>query len=253
MRGPRFIRRAGSLPFTLYRSWRLPKLPKRESNPQFKETIFAIGDSHVSLFTGRDVIQPVWPKPGFDILPQFRCFNIGPGLAFNLCCSGTTSLSRERFWAALSFVPQECMILVSFGEIDCRAHLLRHGGSIEAKVEKCADRYFKSLEEVLAAGYRMLVYNAPPSNPSDSLDPAYPSVGSGVERNKVIMSFNDAVRKRCEARHVPFISTTPMFINEQGLTERGWMMDGVHLSQKALPLTLKAISAHVPGLSAPIA
>lgn len=239
------IRQALRVPFSLYREFRLPRLPKRESDMRFKETIFAIGDSHVSLFTGRNAIQPIWPKPGFEVLPDFRCFNIGPGLAFNLPKRGTTTLTRERFWAALSYVPMEALTLVSFGEIDCRAHLLRQPGRIEANVERCVENYFESLLEVVAAHFRILVYNAPPSNSIETPDPAYPSVGSCAERNGVTGLFNDTLRKRCQEVRIPFISTTPQFINRMGVTEMKWMMDSVHLSQEALPLTVQAIKGAI--------
>ena len=230
-----------SRPLRILRAQSFPKLAARISDERFAGTIFCIGDSHISLFTGRNVIQPVWPRPGLEILPRFRCLNIGPALAYNICECGTSSLGRERLFAALSFVPSECLILLSFGEIDCRAHLLMKGGVIESSIERCITRYGRVLREIVASGFETMVYNVPPTAPHPFEDAKYPTVGTCVERTELTKQFNERLSRECRDIGIPFIATTAQMAGSNGIVDETWFMDPVHLSQKALTPTLAAI------------
>ena len=57
--------------------------------------------------------------------------------------------------------------MLIFGEIDCRAHVLKQAARrsvpVSVVVEELAQNYFSVVEEVVALGYEVIVYNAIPS------------------------------------------------------------------------------------------
>jgi len=215
--------------------------------PNERPTIHCIGDSHVSFFSGEDVIQPLWPGRSDDRLPYFKTFRVGAALAYNLCETGTRMRGREVLFSILrSEVPSGSTVLVCFGEIDCRAHLLRQAESqqreLDEVVDECVRRYFSVIKEVMAMGYSAVVWNAIPSTLRDSLrSPEFPVYGSCLERNRATRLFNDKLRKLCEEQGANFLSIFDRLVDKRGLTRMAFYMDTVHLSQRAMPLVAAAL------------
>lgn len=234
----------------------LPALPKTPT----PDVIYCIGDSHVSFFAGEDVIQPGWPERSTDRLPWFRTFHIGPALAYSLARPNTQTRGREKVFEILDqAVPAGARVLLCFGEIDCRAQVLkqaaRHNLPLESIVANCLDAYFQVVGEVLARGFEVVVYNAVPSRlrtprkirPDDD----FGAVGSWQERNAAIRCFNAGARQRSQACGVHFLETYPGLVNAKGRTVNWFYFDSIHVSQRALPLTLQALRNIFPGASYP--
>ena len=94
--------------------------------------IYCVGDSHVSFFSGVNLIQPLFPEKSIDYYPYFKTARLGPALAYNLCEEGTQSLGREKLFDFLQKRHVSDCILLSFGEIDCRAHIAnKHTDNID--------------------------------------------------------------------------------------------------------------------------
>jgi len=92
------------------------------SNP----LIYCIGDSHASFFAGADRIQPNWPTAADGYLPLFKVLKIGSSLAYSLSVEGSRTRGRELLFEVLeTSVPQGAHVMLIFGEIDCRAHVLK--------------------------------------------------------------------------------------------------------------------------------
>ena len=183
------------------------------------EKIYCIGDSHVSFFSGTNQIQPLWPKSGGDVISIFKTFRLGAVLAYNLCEYGTSWKGRELLSILLDrriaeeerIIPAESQILLCFGEIDCRAHLLRQQQSqnrpISTVVEECVDRYLSVIKESKELGYRVIIWNVIPSTRSEKIaNKEFPVFGTCAERNQVTRAFNKSLQEKCEAESIAFIS-----------------------------------------------
>lgn len=219
------------------------------------EPIYCIGDSHVSFFAGSDVIQPVWPQRSQDQLPWFRTFHIGPVLAFSLSRAGTSTRGREQLFDVLeSAVPKGARVLLCFGEIDCRAHLLkqvaRQGRGIEQVVADCLDAYFSLVAELQARGYAVIVYNAVPTRLSAprkaKRDDDYVAVGSWQQRNAAVRLFNAGAQQRCAAMGLTFLDTYSAYVDQNDRTVEWYFFDTIHLSQRGMPAALRALSTRYP-------
>lgn len=223
---------------------RLPRNPFPVPAEQYRDTVFVVGDSHVSLFSGLEIIQPIWPSPGLDILPALRTFHLGPVLAYSLDRYGSASLGREKLEAVLTFLPPRARMLLSFGEIDCRAHLLKGKPSqkeLSARLDSCHANFMQSATRLNRAGFRVSIYNVVPSTPSESWsDAQYPVHGTCRERNEVTRRLNGMLKASCETKAIGFLCTFEHFVDAEGRTDPKWFMDPVHLNQRALPLSLEA-------------
>ncbi|HTJ78604.1 MAG TPA: hypothetical protein VL357_06370 [Rariglobus sp.] len=224
--------------------------------------VYCIGDSHVCFFSGRNVIHRDWPNESDDQLPWFKTYRLGSALAYNLPRHGTKTRGRERLFEVLDTkVPPGARVLLSFGEIDCRAHLIKQaqlkGVSIETVVELCLDEYFKVVREVVARGFQVIVYNVVPSRQSTvgggALKDADPFVTTGTwrERNRAARLFNESARRRCADCGGRFLENFSHLIDERGKTIQWYFWDSIHLSQRAMPATLEAFRALCPELRIP--
>lgn len=216
--------------------------------------IHCIGDSHAGFFTGRDSIFP--DNSDARPLPCFKVYHLGPVLAYNLPQTGTTTGGREKLFELLAEeIPAGAWVMTIFGEIDCRAHLLRQAEKQSRPVAKlaaeCAERYFGVVEEICQRDFRVMVYNAIPSLPEKSTwaegkEDEFPAYGTQAERNAAIRAFNDALRKLCDAKSVPFLENFDLLVDADGKPQRGFYMDKIHLAQTAMPLTLERLQALFP-------
>jgi len=221
-----------------------------------RDLIHCIGDSHVNLFTGRHYAPRIWPKRSIDLLPNFRTFRLGAPLAYNLPKSGTTSRGRERLFEVLArpdLVPSGSRVLLCFGEIDCRTHLLRQAAAQQRPVAdlaaECARRYLGVAAEVAALGFRVLVYNVIASTPREIGDFEFPTYGTCRKRNAATALFNQALRQGCAEAGHGFLENFDLLVDAGGLTrESYYCQDRIHLSQRALAPTVERVRRIVPGM-----
>lgn len=231
-------------------------LPGLRSGPSKPPVIHCVGDSHSCFFSGWDAVQPLWPAPHRDILPCFKTYHIGAALAYHLARPGTRTRGRELLFEVLAeCVPHGGTVLLSFGEVDCRAHLLKQvakqGRPIGEVVDSCLDGYFHAVAEVVALGYQVIVYNAVPSrisvrSGSRRNNDDYVAAGTWLERNEATRLFNAGAGTRCAEVGARFLENYSHLTDRAGKTIRWYFFDSVHLSQRAMPVTLRALADLFP-------
>lgn len=218
-----------------------------------EKIIYCIGDSHVSFFSGLDGVQPCWPIVGNDVISFFRTYRLGPVLAYNLCEINTTTKGREALFSVLDTIPCGSTILLCFGEIDCRAHLLkqsvRRQKDIENVTKDCVDRYLRVILEIQTAGFSLIVWNVVPSIVKEIAHTVkFPVYGTCEERNRITALFNLYLSNLCYRFRIPFISIFDRLVDTEGLTlSEFYLKDGQHLSQKAMPLAISALNQVLGG------
>lgn len=251
------------------------------------DTIYCIGDSHVSFFSGQDLIQPCWPDESSNLLPPFEVFRLGPVLAYNLIKPDATTRGRERLFEVLWHLPcnrrlrrlahelgrlgltpkgrerisrffsglpynrffrRNPKVLLCFGEIDCRAHLLKQAEAQNRAtgdvIAECVERYFAVILEVKKLGYEIIVWNAIPSTPYEtSAGLEFPTYGNCKERNEVTRLFNNMLSNKCSTHGFKFVSVFDELVDHHGITQGEYLFDGFHLGQNARKLALTKMRA----------
>lgn len=225
------------------------RLPASKPLPHL---IHCIGDSHVSFFSGEDRMQPLWPVDSNQLIPIFKSYRLGPVLAYNLCKRRTRSGGREKLFSLLmNHIPPLSRILLCFGEIDCRVHLPKQvqmsNRLLNEIVRECVERYFSVVMEVKRLDYRLTLWNVIPSTLQENTDHVeYAPVGGCMLRNDISRLFNDMLRQLASTEEIEFISIFDSLVDSNGMTDTSYYADEIHLSQRAMPLTLGEISRCMP-------
>lgn len=210
------------------------------------KTIHCIGDSHSCFFYGQDKI--IFSSEKNDsLIPCFKVYNIGPSLAYNLCTSGTTTGGREKILDMLeNKILHGSRILLCFGEIDCRCHILKQAEEqkkdVETVVEGCVKRYFDFIKEIKAKGYEVLVWAVIPTAPdSTPIDYDYPRLGTCAERNSLTRCFNEKLKNLSAGESIKFISFFEQLVDSKNITKEQFYMDQIHVSQDIMPAVIEEL------------
>ena len=211
--------------------------------------IHCIGDSHTSFFSGYNFIQAEFPEIGKSIVRNIFTYRIGAPLAYNLCDWESNSRSHEKLLKILTTLkPKEDFILLCFGEIDCRAHIIRQaeisGIEISAVVAECVTRYLKVILEIKSKKFDVGVWNVIPTAISiESQNPEFPHYGNYVQRNKVSFMFNEKMKEYSCQHGFYYFGIFGKLIKKNWVTREKYYLDKIHLNTKALPYTLKGMQS----------
>jgi len=212
-----------------------------------KIKFYCIGDSHVAVFSGINGIIPVWPKKAPSVYPSFVPYRLGPVLAYNLCKEKTTTRGREKLFKLLNKeIPKGSNVIFVFGEIDCRAHLIKQAEKqkrdIKEIVKECVKRYFSVLLEVKKIGYKVSVFGVFPSSLRTNQNPNYPFYGTHRERNTVSRLFNNYLSKLAKKNRILMFDIFNKLVDKDKLTKlEYYQKDKVHLSLLAMPIIVNEI------------
>lgn len=198
----------------------------------FKKKIYVLGDSHVTLFTGEDkIVESGWIKSKIEHKKiVFYTNKLGAVLAFNV-------KHKPHFWAALNQIKSKSTLILVFGEIDCRVHLIKNNN-----IEVCIDRYFDVIKEI-SEKYHLIVFCPIAStNGMHENGGEYAAVGTCLERNNTTIKFNMLLKQKCEKIKVSTIDIFPDLITKEGVTNMDYYFDEIHLAQKSLHLVFKQMN-----------
>jgi len=154
-------------------------------------------------------MQPLWPKKSADIIPLFKTFRIGAVLAYSLSKYDSSLKGRELIKVLLDRkipreyrqIPPNSNVLLSFGEIDCRAHIIRNGikwkRDVETIIEDTVGSYFSVIYEIKELGYNPIVWGVIPSGHRKRFaeNKEFPAFGTCQERNYITKLFNNYLKR----------------------------------------------------------
>lgn len=198
--------------------------------------IHVVGDSHVSVFAGVPGLQPAWPVRVREGLPGVESVRLGPYLAHSLTRPGHGV--RRKLRGALSGVGRRDVVLLSFGEIDCRCHVVpqaaRQGVSIERVASELARAYVRAARALVREGTLAFLAASPPSAGLRAQGPWSPK-GSLRERARAARAFNEALTVAAREAGCAVIDVTSDVTDERGRADRRCVPDGIHLGPGAVP------------------
>jgi len=210
---------------------------------------YCIGDSHISVFSGTNEKQPIWPEKSNDKIPHLKTYKLGPVTAYNLCKFNTKSKGREKLLDIIKSIPSMSNIVLCFGEIDCRIHIPRvadyENKDYSVVVEDVVNRYFKVILELQSHPFNVFVLGTPPSKQTttDHLSSyEWAAYGTDDQRNLVSKMFNDQLAKKCKNHNVHFIDIFDTYMNMEMSVRQKFFYDGIHLNTKALYSIIKKIA-----------
>lgn len=189
--------------------------------------IHCVGDSHVSIFNGYDTpSETIRGVTGVDMLSEFRTYRMGPLLAWSL--GNIDGRQHAEVYNFIRDLPKTDSLLLSFGEIDCRMHLVYQSElqnrSLEDITTECVERYFNTfVMRVKSFNFANVICFGPvPSTEMDSRR------GTKEQRNQSCKLFNDILQELCDKNGVIFWSIFNNLINENWSAKAQFSYDGIH-------------------------
>jgi hypothetical protein len=212
------------------------------------EHLYIVGDSHVSVFGGRDAVLPKWPEVTPSIMPALHPIHLGPVTAHNWNNESSSTGGRKLFSNFIAGLDNRRFhIILSAGEIDCRAHLLKKANEshcpVSVSVEATVGRYLEFIERMRGEGLRISVLSPPGTSFMEKKNSNFPFHGSERERNAVTRIFSAMLGTACEKNQIPFLDQFSFTVDSSDITQRAFFWDGVHLGASALPRLVSEIRA----------
>lgn len=215
------------------------------TSPKNKNTIYVIGDSHTDLFTQNIIsakkflgqIEKKWfLAANYSCAPKIIAYHLDAVLAYSLGKKGTSNKVTEKIEYLLKggFIPPGSLLILSFGEIDCRVHVKR-----QAEINKVSqlevilniiNNYISFAVSLKNKGFKVAIYGPPGSQSENApLDPYFPRYGSEEERNKIVECYNQKLAEECRKNGLYFFSLFDKTVSKYK-TNVKFYRDGVHLS-----------------------
>lgn len=215
---------------------------------RYNRPVYVLGDSHAFFFSGinNPVRIPVENPHGVlntarGLLPIFRIFHLGPGLAYNLNRDGSSNRTREkiRFLVENRLIPEKSTLMLCFGEIDCRVHLpLKVNGEIEQEPHllNVVTAYYELVDWLHSKGHEVLCWSPVATQGEEcEQNKEFPRNGTERERNRITRHFGHVLKGALDGK-ARVVSIFKHLVDEQDRTLSHWFYDGCHLSNRALPL-----------------
>ena len=126
--------------------------------------------------------------------------------------------------------PKSTAILLCFGEIDCRAHIVKQAyiqnRTIQEVATAAAKSYFDSILSIKQKGFKVIVYGPYGSGSQ------FNSFGTEPSRNIAVKFFNKYLQESCLQHDIYFFSLNSLLVDPSSLlTRRAYLEDDVHLPE----------------------
>jgi lysophospholipase L1-like esterase len=198
-----------------------------------KPLIHVIGDSHVVPFRGS--------------MP-FLAHHLGAATAYNLNKKNNTTKSNEQLFKVIDKLGKKDIVMLCFGEIDCRIHIYYQHKKSDGKysMEELINRTLSNYGEVMAQlrerGVNFCVYCVSPATKVGN-EYKYPFYGSPEIRSQINRMFNEKLRAFCQKNGYAFVDIYGRVADKDGLMRKEYAGDDIHLNKKAVGLVRAEMKA----------
>jgi hypothetical protein len=217
------------------------------------DEILCFGDSHTMFWSGHDgLFTDKRTLRGLHIL------HAGPVTAHNILNDDSSVKGKAAFVDHMEERGARYgAVLLCMGEIDCRVHIIRAavqaGAPIEGFVTETVERYAQFIRFIRERyGLPVVAFGPGPSGDISRQDPQYPCYGGIIERNYAVTVFNELLERRCRAMDgVAHLTIIDRLIDADGVTVKGALYDGCHVSRVYLPAAATALKQRLADLGRP--
>jgi lysophospholipase L1-like esterase len=197
-----------------------------------KRIVHVVGDSHTQVFRH---------------VPFFVIHYLGAATAHNLIKEKNTTGSREKIFKLLGRIKKRDIILLSFGEIDCRSQIYKQSKNqnrpITDLINKTIENYELAITQLKKIHPNLNIYSIAPAEKKG--DPYNKSIPADIQA-KIKSEFNKKLEQMCRRNKLFFVNIYPDTINKQGhLATKYSGKDGVHYNELVCTLVLKKINKNV--------
>jgi hypothetical protein len=211
--------------------------------------IYCFGNSHVSIFSGSDKMVPIWPSRSIDHLPWFKTFRLGGCTAYQAMKHISDILELVEVNPCLiGFNKETDTILLVFGEVDVRAHIVlqaeKQNRTVDSITLEVVDRYFEAIMALYNRGFKVAVFGCVGGYVLQEGDtgPPWPHSGTLEQRNGATRLLNDSIENLCSEVGISFVSVFEEMLEKDRITTKIKYLDmnagKVHITTRMLPIVL---------------
>jgi lysophospholipase L1-like esterase len=187
--------------------------------------VYVIGDSHTNVFN-------------HSLL--FLVYHIGPATAFNLINIRSSTDSYEKIKKILLTVKKGDVVILVFGEIDCRIHIFyqfkkhQEKMSLSELIDKTVHNYGEYIKMLKKQGIELCICGITPVGEEKNIY-NYPYYAERHVQSSIYNEFNSKLKSYCEYSGVQFLNIYPLTSDASGFLQKAYSDDGLHLNAKILP------------------
>lgn len=203
------------------------------SRVQCKPLIHIVGDSHVKAFTNNI---------------HFCTHFVGPATAYSLKNKKNTTDSNKKLFKAIKKINKERdIVILSFGEIDCRLHIYNQYKINEEKIiiseliNRTVLNYGEVLKQINEMGVNFYVYSVPPAGIQENIH-NFPYYAPKPIRAKIKKEFNEQLATYCEVNNFKFINVYSEVTDKNGYISEEFIIDRIHLNNKVSRLVFNKLN-----------
>jgi hypothetical protein len=176
-------------------------------------SIYAIGDSHTGVFRTYGEIIDETHRAERDIVPFIKC-EINGATAYHLKDEHSSTNSSIKLRELLDKVDKKNdLILMWFGEIDCRLHIaqkaVEQDKALYEMIRNTVDNYTVVLDMLRDEGFIFAVIGVPACNREVKFS-------TDEIQYYIYQNYNDILRLKCLERNYPFIDVINIAKDEKG-------------------------------------
>lgn len=189
-----------------------------------------IGDSHARVYRYE---------------PGMISHVIAAATAYNLVKEYSTTKSRQQVFQELKWVdPKRDIVVLVFGEVDCRFHInhqyVKTGVSMDDLIDRTVINYGKVIREVQGMGYRTYLCNVAPAGWRENKE--FPYYGDPYTRAWITKTFNERLRNFGP----DMIDVYTPSADSEGFITSNFDLDQVHLNHNIVSYVKKQIAQKFP-------
>lgn len=182
--------------------------------------VHTIGDSHaggVSNLTG-----------AFDKISGIKRHWLGPRLMY--------SISKEGLNLNSLSIQSGDIIILCFGEIDCRCHVHKFitQNTYQQIIDELVESYFNLIKNFIEDyGVKVIVYNVVPSVRKGSVEEngSYPLLGTDEERKSYVTYMNSKLSENCDRHNLLFLDVYNNYLCQDGFLKKEFSDGNVHVTE----------------------
>ena len=229
--------------YFIYLKELIPKIPLN-SRKNISKSIH-IGESHCLAFTNQVIsMNSVHSQIKPSLIKGAKAWHLGNDKTnnFKICFQNVLKTGLGNYK----------LILLSFGEIDCRddegilKYSRKNNSSIEAVCQSTARGYVRWIASKLSSHQKKLILLGIPAprRLKSTDDPNADKINT--RRLSVICSFNKSLLEECSELMITFADVFELTSDENGFNNGNWMIDNVHLKPKAIHEIISHYLIHSP-------
>ena len=191
-----------------------------------KPLIHVIGDSHAMTFRRN--------KP-------FVAHHIGAATAHNLKKKDTSTHSNEKLFDTIDRIRMKDIVILLFGEIDCRIHAYYQfrkndeKNTISEILDMTIANYGEVMEQIRELGINPSIHSISPATTVGN-EYNFPYYADPEVRCEITRMFNEKLEAFCNRNGYPYIDVYSKVCDENGLMLEEYAADSIHLNTRVVEL-----------------